>query len=220
VIAALAGFPLLLGAAGGLLVAAVAVALAGRAPAIGSDTAVAVVVTGLFGLGALLALSRDTPAGLGELLSGDILGLGDGDLALAAGLVVVVLGVLWVAHHGLLTVGFDRSTAAALGRAPLAADVLLGLLLAAALLVAVQGLGNLLVVAVLVAPAAAARRLARRMGTMMVIAIVIAALAGVAGVYASYHLHTAAGASIAAALVSVYVLAEAGTALRGVPEDQ
>src|SRR4051794_20674733 len=145
VAAALLGLPLLLGGAAGLAVAAVSIALAGCTPAIGGDNAVAVVVTGLFGLGALLALSPQTPAGLGELLFGDVLGLGDGDLLLAAGLAVLVLGALWVVHHGLLTVGFDRTSAAALGRAPLVADLVLGLLLAAVLLVAVQGLGNLLV---------------------------------------------------------------------------
>src|SRR6185503_19702198 len=148
VLAALAGLPLVVGGAAGLVVAAIAVALAGRTPAIGSDTAVAVVVTGLLGLGALLAL-----------LFGDVLGVTDGDLALAGGLAVAVLGALAVLHPSLLVVGFDRTSAKALGRAPVAIDIALGVLVALAILVAVQGLGNLLVVAVLVAPAAAARRL-------------------------------------------------------------
>src|SRR5258707_1150178 len=74
VLAAIAGPPLLLGGAAGLLVAAVAIALASRTPRIGSDSAIAVVITALFGLGALLALSRATPAGVQGLLFGDILG--------------------------------------------------------------------------------------------------------------------------------------------------
>ena len=57
VVAALLGLPLLLGGAVGIVVAAVAVAVVARTPAVGRDTAVAVVVTGLFGLGVLLALS-------------------------------------------------------------------------------------------------------------------------------------------------------------------
>ena len=61
VVAALAGVSLILGGAIGLLVAAIAIALAGRAPEIGSDTAIAVVVSGLFGAGALLALSAESP---------------------------------------------------------------------------------------------------------------------------------------------------------------
>ena len=73
VIAALAGFPLVLGAALGVAIAAPAVALAGRLPAIGADTAIAVVVTSLVGAGALLALAPDSPAGVQALLFGDVL---------------------------------------------------------------------------------------------------------------------------------------------------
>src|SRR5215210_2702580 len=68
VFAALTGIPLLLGGAAGLLVAAIAIAAAGQVPAIGRDTAVAVVVTTLFGAGVLLALSPDSPPGLQSLL--------------------------------------------------------------------------------------------------------------------------------------------------------
>src|SRR5436190_9477004 len=64
VVAALTGIPLLLGGAVGIAIAALAVAVAARAPALGRDTSVAVVVTGLFGLGALLALSAASPPGL------------------------------------------------------------------------------------------------------------------------------------------------------------
>jgi ABC-type Mn2+/Zn2+ transport system permease subunit len=207
VLAALAGAPLVIGGAAGLVVAAIAVALAGRTPAIGQDTAVAVVVTALLGLGALLALSPDTPARLQELLFGDVLGVSDGDLALAGALTALVLGALVVLHPSLLVVGFDRGSARALGRAPLVVDVALGVLVALAILVAVQGLGNLLVVAVLVGPAAAARRLTRRVPTMMAAAVGIAVAAGVAGLYASFYLDTAGGASIAGALVLAYATA-------------
>ena len=77
------------------------------------------------------------------------------------------------------------------------------MLLAAAVLVAVQGLGNLLAVASLVGPAAVARLLANRMAPMMALAVAIAIASGVAGLYASYHLELAAGASIAGATVLV-----------------
>ena len=205
--AALLGLPLLLGGAAGLLVGALAVALAGRVDGVGRDTAVAVVVSTLFGLGVLLALGRDTPAGLQGLLFGDVLGVTDGDLALAAGLVVVLLGALRLLHPRLLLVGFDRRSASALGVRPGVVDAALLVLLTGALLVAVQGLGNLLVVAVLVAPAAAARRLTRRMGRMLALSAALAVLAGVAGMYVSHHAGTAAGASIALALVATYGVA-------------
>lgn len=206
VLAALTGIPLILGGAAGLVVAALAIAAAARTPAVGRDTAVAVVVTGFLGLGALLALSPDTPAGLGELLFGDVLGVTDGDLALAAGLAVVVLAALTLLHGRLLLVGFDRLNAGALGVRAGTVDLALLLLIAGALLVAVQGLGNLLVVAVLVGPAACARALTTRMSTMMAVAAAIAVLAGVGGIYLSYYAGTAAGASIAAVMVGAYAL--------------
>jgi len=105
-----------------------------------------------------------------------------------------------------LAVGFDRVNAKALGARPLLADVALLVLLAAAILVAVQGLGNLLVVSVLVGPAAIARRLASRMAPMMLLAAAVAVLSGVAGLYVSYHARTAAGASIVVVLTALYIL--------------
>src|ERR671912_747149 len=81
VLAALAGAPLVLGAAGGVLLAAGAIALAGRDERLGTDTGVAVAVSALFGLGALLALSPDAPPRLLELLFGDLLGASAADVA-------------------------------------------------------------------------------------------------------------------------------------------
>jgi ABC-type Mn2+/Zn2+ transport system permease subunit len=205
VVAALAGLPLLLGGAAGILVAALAVPVAARVPAIGRDTAVAVVVTTLFGLGVLLALSASTPPGLQGFLFGDILGVSDSDLLLAGGLAGLVVAALALLHGRLLVVGFDRLNARGLGVSPLAVDAALLVLLALALLVAVQGLGNLLVVAVLIAPAAAARLVTRRMTAMMTASAAIAILAGAGGLYLSYYAGTAAGASIAGILVAAYL---------------
>ena len=84
VLAALAGAPLLLGAAGGALVAAALIAFASRDTRVGADTGTAIAVTGLVGLGALLALAPDAPQRLEELLFGDPLGVTDGDLVAAA----------------------------------------------------------------------------------------------------------------------------------------
>jgi ABC-type Mn2+/Zn2+ transport system permease subunit len=207
VLAALTGVPLLLGGAIGLAGAAAAVALAGRAPEVGRDTAIGVVVTAMLGLGVVLALSPQTPAGLDRLLFGDVLGVGTGDLVLAGVLCVVLLAALVVLHPSLMVVAFDRLNAGALGRRPALVELALLVLLAAVLLVAVQGLGNLLVVAVIVAPAAAARLVTRRLPAMMGTAMAVAAAGGVGGLYASYYLDTAAGASIVAALVLAYLAA-------------
>jgi ABC-type Mn2+/Zn2+ transport system permease subunit len=206
VVAALSGASLVLGAAAGLIVAAVAIALAGRAPEVGSDSAVAIVVSGLFGLGALLALSAESPPRLNALLFGDVLGVSNLDLTLAAGLAVLTVAVLAALHRQLLLVGFDRTSAHALGGRPVLVDVTLLVLLALAVLVGVQALGSLLVVTVLVGPAATARLVAHRMGPMMALATLFAVLAGAAGLYLSYYADTAGGASIAAAVVTLYAV--------------
>lgn len=204
--AALLGLPLLAGGLAGVLVAAIAIAAAARVPWLERDTSVAVAVTALFGLGALLALSASTPPGLQELLFGDVLGVTGGDVLLAAALAVAVVGVLALAHQRLLASGFDPGFASALGVSPVAMAALLLVLVSVVIAVAVQGLGNLLVVAVLVGPAAAARLRSRRLAPMLATAAAIAALAGVAGLYLSWYAGVAAGASIALAIVAAYAL--------------
>jgi ABC-type Mn2+/Zn2+ transport system permease subunit len=205
VIAALAGAPLLLGAAGGVIAAAVAIALAGRDERLGGDVGVAVAIAALFGLGALLALSPDVPARLGELLFGDLLGVTGRDLAEAAILAGAVALALALGHRRLTLSAFDRPAAPSLGADPGRWELVLLVLLAVCTVAAVRGLGNLLVVAMILAPAAAALNLAARLPAALALAVVLAALAGVLGLIASYHLEVAAGASVALAAVTIFL---------------
>jgi ABC-type Mn2+/Zn2+ transport system permease subunit len=206
VLAAIAGVPLLLGATPAIVLAALAIALGARVAGIGREGAIAVVVTTMFGLGALLALSPRSPPGVESLLFGDVFGVTAADVASAAAFAALALLALRLLHGRLLVAGFDRGAAPALGVSPGLADAALLVLLAAGIAIAVQGLGNLLVVAVFVGPAAAARRLGERMLPTMLLAAALAALAGVAGLYLSYYAGTAGGASVALAIVAVYLL--------------
>ncbi len=204
VLAALVGIPLILGAAGGVLLAAGLIALAARDERVGADTAVAVVITTLFGAGALLALAPEAPARLGELLFGDPLGVTWDDVSVATALAVLVGLGLAAGHRSLGLVGFDRQSAAVLGARPSVVELGLLLLLAVTVTAAVQALGNLLVVALIVAPAAAALRLCTRIGAALGVAALFACLAGLLGLYASYYLGVAAGASVALAAVVIF----------------
>jgi ABC-type Mn2+/Zn2+ transport system permease subunit len=206
VVAALAGFPLVAGAAGGVLAAAVLIAAAGRDERVGPDTATAIVVTGMLGLGGVLAFSAEVPPRLGDLLFGDPLAAGAGDIGAAAALAVAGGVALTVFHRPLCAVALDPAGAGALGLRPGLVTAALLVLLAAALTVTVQGLGNLLVLAALVAPPLAVRRHARSPGAAMAAGAVVAAAAGIAGLYASYHLEIAAGASVALALCAAAAL--------------
>ena len=204
VLAALAGAPIALGAAGGAVVAAGAITLADRDERVGRDTAVAVAVTGLFGLGGLLALSPDVPPRIEELLFGDPLGVTTTDVALAAGL-VIALGVALAAAHRPLALGaFDTVSAPSLGVRVARAELILLILLGAAVVVAIQALGSLLAIALVLAPAAAALNLTSRLPAALASAAGVAVIAGAAGLLASYHLDIAAGAAVALAAVALY----------------
>ena len=214
VVAVAAGLPLVVGTSGGLLVAAAAIALVARVSALGRDTAVSIVISTMLGLGALLALAPSTPRGLAALLFGDVLGLSTADLAVGV-LVAALLAVLLTVFHGrLLAVGFDRETAARLGVRPGLVELLLLVLLGLALVVVVPALGNLLAAAILIGPAATARLVTRRVPSMLAVAVLLAIGCGLAGLEASYQLSTASGATIAATILVVYLLALGRATLR------
>jgi ABC-type Mn2+/Zn2+ transport system permease subunit len=205
VVASLAGASLLLGAIGGVLVAAVAIALAGRDERLGGDVGVAVAISALFGLGALLALSPDVPARLGELLFGDLLGVTGRDVVEAAILAAGVAVALALAHRRLAVSAFDRAAAPSLGARPGHWETVLLILLAICTVAAVRGLGNLLAVALILAPGAAALNLAPRLPAALTLSALLAALAGVIGLLASYHWNIAAGAAVALAAVGLFL---------------
>ena len=213
--ASLLGLPLVAGGAVGAGASAAGIAGLGNQRGLDRDTSVGVVITSAFGLGALLALMPDSPPGIQELLFGDVLAVTRTDILVTALIALPVLALLWVLHERLLAVGFDRSTARAIGIAPRPVELAVMLLVAAAVVVSVQALGSLLVVAVLVAPAACARLLTHRLGTMLWVSIAVAISGGAAGLYVSYYAGTAGGASIALCLVGAYLAALCADASRG-----
>ena len=211
VLAALAGAPLVLGAAGGALLAAGAIALAARDERIGADLGVAVAVSALFGLGALLALAPEAPPRLEELLFGDLLGVSGADLLAALGLALAVCVALAAAHRPLALTAFDREAAHALGARAVRWETALLVLLGVGTVAAAPGLGSLLLVALVIAPAAAALRVTRRLVPALALAAAIAGAAGFAGLALSYYGDLAAGASVALCAVAAPALARLAT---------
>lgn len=208
-LAALAGAPLVAGAGGGVLVAAALVVVAARDRRIDAQLGVAVVVTTLLGLGALLALVPGAPTRLEELLFGDPLGLAPADLAVGGGLVTAVALALAVIHRRLALTAFDPVAAPSLGVSPARTELVLLALLAVAIVAAVQGVGNLLIVALLLAPAAAALQLARSLRAQLAMGAALGAGSGVGGLALSLALEIAAGASVALVAVATFTLARA-----------
>ena len=103
-------------------------------------------------------------------------------------------------------VSFDRTLAAALGYPVYAFDLLLLLLLTVTIVVSIQAVGIILVLAMLVTPAATARLLVDRFEPMIVLGAIIGAVVGVVGYYVSFYAGTASGATIVLLMTGVFLL--------------
>lgn len=213
-IALLAGLPVIAGALVGGVVAAVAIAVLLRRPDVGEDTAVSVVVTGVFAAGVVIVATRGTPRELDSILFGSVLSVDARDLWVGLVAAVAVTAVVGALGRRLVLVAFDRAFADAIGARAGLLDAVLLVALAGALTVALRGVGTLLVLALLVAPAAAARALTRRVWAMLVVAPLLAVACGVAGLELSFHQGVAAGPAICLVALGVFAVAAAVASLR------
>jgi manganese/iron transport system permease protein len=212
-VALVAGVSVLGGALVAGVVAALAIALLARRPDVGEETAVGVVFAGAFAAGVILIAVEGTPRDLDSLLFGSILAVASSDLWFALAAAAGVLGLAVTLGRRLVLVAFDRPFAEAAGLSPGLLDAALLAGLAAALTIALRGVGALLVLALLLAPAATARVLARRVWTMLWLAPLLAVAAGVAGLLLSYHAAIAAGPAIALISTGGFVAALGAGAL-------
>jgi manganese/iron transport system permease protein len=196
----------------GAVIAAVGTALAigwiGRRGNLRGDTVIGVLFAGMFSLGVFLFSTIKNYVGdLFGFLFGQILGISPTDLlalSILAGIVLVVVVVLW---KELLYSTFDPLGAAASGLPVVALDYLFLALIAMTIVVSLQAVGIILVVAMLVTPAATAQLLTLRFGRLMGIAVLIGVASPVAGLYLSWWLNTASGATIVLVETGMFLLA-------------
>jgi manganese/iron transport system permease protein len=216
VIAYLLHLPFYLGAAVAAVGTSLAVGWVQRRGPVRSDTAIGVLFAGMFALGVFL-FSR-IPNYVGDLfgfLFGDVLAIGVGDLVSLAVLSVVVLAVIGTLRKELLFATFDPLGAAAAGLPVRRLDDLFLALVAIAIVVSLQAVGIILVVAMLVTPAATAQLLTIRFGRLIAIAGAIGVVAPIIGLYVSYWLNAASGATV---VIVETVLFGAALASRAVGE--
>ncbi len=197
VIAYILGVPLYIGGA----VAAVAVSLAigavSRRGRLRFDTSVGVLFAGSFAFGILLfSTIKNYVADLIGYLVGNVLGIGLGDLIQVAVLGAIVLVIVLVLRKELLFATFDPLGAAASGLPVAGLEYLLLALLGVTIVVSIQAVGIIMVVAMLVTPAATAQLIVVRFNQMIVLGAALAAISAVIGLYASFYLNLASGATI------------------------
>ncbi|MFW6313520.1 MAG: metal ABC transporter permease [Spirochaetota bacterium] len=206
VVAYVFGFSLFLGAMGAAIVAVVGIGLISRHGSLREDTAIGVMFAGLFALGILLLSEVATFQDLSHVLFGNILGVSRSDLIAMIVVVAIVVIAVGFFYKELLVTSFDPAHAVAIGLSP--EWIRYGLLGAVALttVVAVQTVGVVLVLALLVTPAASASLLSRRMSTIMLLSVAFAVVATLVGFYTSYYLDLSSGPAIVLALTLVFVL--------------
>ena len=197
VIAYIIGAPLYIGGAVAAVATALAIGLVARRGRLRFDTAVGVLFAGTFAFGVMLFSTIDGYVTdlLGYLL-GNVLGIGIGDLIQVAILGAIVLAIVLAIRKELLFATFDPLGAAASGLPVAGLEYLLLALLGVTIVVSIQAVGIIMVVAMLVTPAATAQLLVVRFGRMMAVAIGLAAVSAVIGLYVSFYLNLASGASI------------------------
>jgi manganese/iron transport system permease protein len=197
VVAYLLKGPFYLGAAAAAVGTALAIGWVTRTGRLRGDTAIGVLFAGMFALGIFL-FSR-IPNYVGDLfgfLFGQILGIGDGDLIALTLLAVLVLALVGVFWKELLYSTFDPLGAAAAGLPVSRLDYLFLALIALTIVVSLQAVGIILVVAMLVTPAAVGQLVASSFGRLVGVAVAVGTIAPTVGLYLSYWLDSAAGATI------------------------
>ena len=204
----------------GALLAALAVALGigyvrGNSR-ISYDTAIAIFYVSAFSFGVLVISRRSsyTPD-LISFVFGDILGVSQADLVGELLLAAVVVGFVLAFYREMVMVAYDPAMAAAAGVRARFFEYALLVLIALAVVVALQAIGIVLVSAMLIIPPATASLLARRIPQIIGISFVLSVGASIAGLYASFHADLAASPAVVIAAMVPFAATLAATARRG-----
>lgn len=180
----------------GLLTAALMGVLAANTR-VRSDSAIGVVFTAAFALGVIL-ISREAIEGeeLEHILFGDPLNATWRDVIITAVIGAAVAVTVLLLRRLFVVASFDPAGARAMGLPVVALDVLLLVLTALTVVIAFKAVGNILVIALLITPAAAARLLTDRLVPTMLLACAMGVVSGVIGTYVGWHRDVSVGGTV------------------------
>jgi ABC-type Mn2+/Zn2+ transport system permease subunit len=211
------GANLHLGGAIAVVLCALLIGLLGSRRLVRYDTAIGVTFAGAFALG-ILIVSRQSGyvVDLFGFVFGNVLGVTWTDVWLTAGLGGAVLALLLLFYKELLFTAYDPTMAAASGVNVALMEYGLLVLIGLTVVIALQVMGIVLVLAMLVAPAGAAQLLTRRLPAMMATAAAIGVLSSVLGLYVAWHADASASAAIVLTATAAFVAAALLAPGRGV----
>ena len=192
----LLGLPYSAGAfvAGGLAAASMVIVRARTR--LREDAVIGIIFTSFFALGLLIVSLNPTAVDVQAIVMGNILGISDGDVVQVVIISLVSLAILVLKWKDLMVVFFDENHARTVGLNPRALQVLFFALLAACTVAALQTVGAILVIAMVVTPGATAYLLTDRFDRLILISVATGALTSFAGAYLSYFLDGATGGVI------------------------
>ncbi|MBV7434882.1 metal ABC transporter permease [Cardiobacteriaceae bacterium TAE3-ERU3] len=207
VLASIAGLPLSIGAFVSGLLCALATGYVRSNSRIKEDTALGIVFAGMFALGILMFTYIDTEQHLTHILFGNILGIEKADRIQVYVIGAVVSAVILLKWRDLMLFVFDEAHARVAGLPVKWLHYGLLILLALTSVAAIQAVGVVLVVAMLIAPGITAQLVCRRFGRMMIVACAVSVFSGVFGVLLSFHADASTSACIVLTQAALFVVA-------------
>ncbi|MEU8244458.1 anchored repeat-type ABC transporter permease subunit [Actinoplanes missouriensis] len=172
------------------------------------DSVIGIFFVAAFALGIVIISRAPGYAGsLQQFLFGSITGIPDRDLYVVGGTTIVVLLAVFLLHKEFVAVTLDREMTRALGLRVFWLDLVLYVLVTLAVVMAVQTIGNILVLALLVTPAATARLLTDRLPVMMALAPAVGAGCALIGLYLSWSWDLPVGGTVVLTLTAAFLLA-------------
>jgi manganese/iron transport system permease protein len=205
VLAYIIGIPYAIGAFAAGLFSAVATGFLKDNSRIKQDTVMGIVFSGMFGLGLVLYLEIESDVHLDHILFGDMLGIGLYDLIQAALIALFAVGIIAVKWRDLLLHAFDPAQARVAGLPVGLLHYGLLSLISLTIVGALQAVGIVLVIALLIAPGAIAFLLTRSFGAMMLVSLAIALITSQLGVYAAFFIDAAPAPTIVLLMAATFL---------------
>lgn len=207
VIAYIVGFPFAIGAFIAGMFCAVATGFLKDNSRIKQDTVMGIVFSGMFGFGLVLYVKIQSDVHLDHILFGDMLGVSWRNIGESAIIAAITAGVIGVKWRDFLLHAFDPAQARAVGLRVNLLHYGLLCLISLAIVGALQAVGIILAIAMLISPGAIAFLLTRKFSTMLMLSVTIAAAGSFLGVYLSFFIDSAPAPTIVLLLSIVFVLA-------------
>lgn len=207
VIAYILAIPLSVGAFVAGMFCAIATGYLKENSRIKEDTVLGIVFSGMFGLGVVLYVKVQSDVHLDHILFGDMLGISAADLIETGLIALAATAFLIVKRKDLLVHAFDPQHARAIGLPVRLLHYGLLAVLSLAVVGALKAVGIILSVALLVAPGSIAYLLTRTFRSMQIVAVIIAAVTSILGIYLSFFIDSAPAPTIVLLMSALFIVA-------------